>query len=618
MAGNFLKYAGPLTANDLPADAHELIALCAPRPVFISSGSQDVEGGWVDAKGMFLGAVGAGPVYRFLGRKDLGTSDFPPMETALVEGDLAFRQHRYGHTTGPNWSTFLAFAGRYIKGPSAAPRTASVGLFADQSDIGDVTPPGTGSFNATTGVYTLTSAGANTWYHVDDFHYLWKKGTGDMTLTADVGFPAPSYSHEPNPHRKGILMFRQTLDAGGIYVGVSVHGSGMTALQYRRQRGDNAEDIELNIAAPRTVRLEKRGDTFTLYLSMSSEPIHQVGASITLHLEEPFYVGLGAVSHDVDTTDKVEFTQLTLQAPAARSYEAVPPTLFSTLETIPIEDQFRRAMVIRTVPGYLQSANWAPDGKSIYVYENAHVLRIPYLDPPAGGTPQVIDTAGLFECGGNYGLSPDGKWLAITCAGTKRGIRDVYLLAAGGGGTPRRVTNGGKVSSYFHAWSPNSQTIAFTRGSASKADIFAIATQGGIERRLTTDTINDGPDYSPDGKFIYFDSSRSGMTQIWRMKPDGSAAEQVTDDGNMNSSPHVSPDGKTIAFLSEPLMGGPSLGAAAIKVFDTTSGLIHTVASFHGNRSSFSTYGWGDATHLAFISYQLVPPPEPMADGGGR
>jgi hypothetical protein len=115
MAGNFLNYAGPLTPDDLPVDAHELIALCAPRPVFISSGSPQVEGGWVDAKGMFLGAVGAGPVYRLLGKKDLGTAEFPPMETALIDGDLAFRQHSGGHTTGPNWPTFLMFASRYIK-----------------------------------------------------------------------------------------------------------------------------------------------------------------------------------------------------------------------------------------------------------------------------------------------------------------------------------------------------------------------------------------------------------------------------------------------------------------------------------------------------------------------
>jgi hypothetical protein len=127
MAGNYLKYAGPLTPNDLPVDAHELVALCAPRPVFISVGSQQMEGGWVDAKGMFLAGAGAGPVYKLLGKKDLGTSEFPAMETPLIDGDVAFRQHSGGHTTGPNWPTFLKFADRYLKGPplSAKPSPAS-------------------------------------------------------------------------------------------------------------------------------------------------------------------------------------------------------------------------------------------------------------------------------------------------------------------------------------------------------------------------------------------------------------------------------------------------------------------------------------------------------------
>lgn len=115
MAGNYIKYAGPLTPNDLPVDAHELVALCAPRPVFISAGSTTVEGPWIDAKGMFLGGVYAGPVYRLLGKKDLGTTEFPPMETTLIDGEIGFRQHSGGHTTGPNWPTFIQFADRYLK-----------------------------------------------------------------------------------------------------------------------------------------------------------------------------------------------------------------------------------------------------------------------------------------------------------------------------------------------------------------------------------------------------------------------------------------------------------------------------------------------------------------------
>jgi len=118
MAGNFLKYGGPLTPGDLPVDAHELIALCAPRPTFISYGAStgpQAEGQWVDQRGSFIAAVAAGPVYRLLGKKDLGTSEFPEVETPIIDGELAFRQHKGGHTTGPNWPIFLAFADCYIK-----------------------------------------------------------------------------------------------------------------------------------------------------------------------------------------------------------------------------------------------------------------------------------------------------------------------------------------------------------------------------------------------------------------------------------------------------------------------------------------------------------------------
>ena len=112
MAGNFIKYAGPLNWDDLPVDSHELIALCAPRPVFISAGATG--DGWVDAKGMFLAAVGAGPVYKLLGKRDLGTTEFPSVETPLIDGDVAFRRHSGGHTPLPNWPTFLIFAQKEV------------------------------------------------------------------------------------------------------------------------------------------------------------------------------------------------------------------------------------------------------------------------------------------------------------------------------------------------------------------------------------------------------------------------------------------------------------------------------------------------------------------------
>ena len=113
MAGNYLKYDGPLMVNDMPVDSNELISLCAPRPVFISGGATKGDG-WVDAKGMFLAAAGASPVYELLGAKGLGTPEFPPMLTGLTSGALAFRQHNEGHTPVPNWPYFIDWAVKYM------------------------------------------------------------------------------------------------------------------------------------------------------------------------------------------------------------------------------------------------------------------------------------------------------------------------------------------------------------------------------------------------------------------------------------------------------------------------------------------------------------------------
>jgi hypothetical protein len=114
VAGNYLKYAGPLTWKDLPVDSHQLIAMCAPRPIFIGAGATEGDG-WVDAKGMFMAAAHAGPVYELLGKRGLDTNEFPPKETALIDGEIAYRQHSEGHTPGPNWPTFLEFASRHFK-----------------------------------------------------------------------------------------------------------------------------------------------------------------------------------------------------------------------------------------------------------------------------------------------------------------------------------------------------------------------------------------------------------------------------------------------------------------------------------------------------------------------
>jgi hypothetical protein len=133
MAGNFLKYGaseatfGSKTANDLPVDANELISLCAPRLTFISYGVPEKgDAKWLDQQGSFMATVAADPVYRLLGAKGLGiagdyrTAKMPPVNTGLLDGKLAWRQHDGGHTDGPNWKYFLPWADRWLKNAATA------------------------------------------------------------------------------------------------------------------------------------------------------------------------------------------------------------------------------------------------------------------------------------------------------------------------------------------------------------------------------------------------------------------------------------------------------------------------------------------------------------------
>jgi TolB protein len=483
-----------------------------------------------------------------------------------------------------------------------AQSAAAQGLFEGQSDVGAVTPPGTASQDSPSD-YTVTAAGANVWARVDAFHYLWKKMSGDVVLTADVTFPPAAYSHPPAEHRKGMLMIRQSLDPGGQQVSIHVHGVGMTALQHRDRRGANTQSIEINLdALPKTVRLEKRGDVFTMFISRKGEPLHQVGASVKLHFAEPFYVGLAVTSHDADTTDKVTFRNVKLDSLPP----ATPPSdlvLNSSLQILQTEDEARRAVVVWNGPGRVSSPNWMPDHKNLYAYKDGQIVRIPLLDPLNGGKPEVLDTAGLVDCVGDYGISPDGKSIALSCAETKGGIRNLYVLPFGG--APRKLTDG--VPSFFHGWSADGNTLLFTRGKAAAADFFSVPAAGGPEKRLTSDTLHDGPEFTPDGKYIYFDSSRSGSSQIWRMKVDGTGAVQITDDGMEDQSPHVSPDGNYVAWLQLKPGVGTGMQDASIQLLSVKDGVIRTLVNFQGNRGSFTMPVWGDKNHLALVSYQMLP-----------
>ena len=143
----------------------------------------------------------------------------------------------------------------------AQSQPAPVGIFEDHNDVGALLHPGTAVFNAASATYTLTGSGANMWFAEDDFHFAWKKASGDISLSADIAFPGDT----GNAHRKAVLMIRQTLDGPSASVDVAVHGSGLTSLQFRDPAGANTHEVESNVSAPKTVRIEKRGDFAAIF-----------------------------------------------------------------------------------------------------------------------------------------------------------------------------------------------------------------------------------------------------------------------------------------------------------------------------------------------------------------
>ena len=205
-----------------------------------------------------------------------------------------------------------------------------IGIFDGQSDIGSALVAGSASYDAATGEYTINSAGYNIWYTRDEFRYLWKKMSGDVSLAADIAFPdAKGYGD-----RKAVLVIRQSLDDDAKEAIVALHGLGMIHLAQRPEKDVRVKDMEYRIggrgrpggASPdslvtvmaKRIGIEKRGDSFALFVSLEGEPMHQFGPPIQVHLDAPFYVGIGFCSHLPATTDTAVLSNIVLENAAGQ------------------------------------------------------------------------------------------------------------------------------------------------------------------------------------------------------------------------------------------------------------------------------------------------------------
>ncbi len=489
-------------------------------------------------------------------------------------------------------SAFLIFCVAIHLG--ARPGTEPVGIFEGHGDVGTVLHAGSVNYDAAKESYTLAGSGENMWFTVDAFQFVWKKVSGDVSIAADVNF----IGEGKNPHRKAVVMVRQTLDADSAYADVALHGEGLTSLQYRDEKGATTHEIQANLSAPRRIQLEKHGDYVYVLLGKDGDPVQVAGGSIRVPIHGEYYVGIGVCSHEKDLIEKAVFTNVQLQAPLVVSGQ---PALYSTLETIPIESTDRR--VVYVASGRFEAPNWMPDGKSLLFNRNGHIEKIAVT----GGTPEIIDTGFANRCNNDHGISPDGRLLAISDQSQEEHRSLVYVLPITGG-VPKRLTQ--NSPSYWHGWSPDGKTLAFVGERNGNFDIYAIPVTGGEEKRLTTAPgLDDGPDYTPDGKYIYFNSERTGQMQIWRMRADGSEQEQITFDEHNNWFPHISPDGKWMVFLSYDLSvkGHPEDKDVMLRLMSLSDKKTTVLAKLFGGQGTINVPSWSpDSKKLAFVSYQWL------------
>jgi len=473
--------------------------------------------------------------------------------------------------------------------------TASLGIFEDHADVGTVLHPGSVNYDPTKKSYTITGSGENMWSVADAFQFVWKKMSGDVTLTADISF----LTKTGNEHKKAVLMLRQNLDADSVYADVALHSSGLTSLQFRDEKGAVTREIQSNLSAPRRLRIALRGDYVYMALG-SDDEVKPAGGWFRIPLHGPFYVGLGVCSHDKDVSEQAVFSNVELSQPPAGVGQ---PVLYSTLETITIDSADRRVAYL--APGRFEAPNWTRDGSAFLINRNGHIERLA-LDT---SDPKIIPTGFADRCNNDHGISPDSTQLAISDNSQGDHESRVYLVPIAGG-TPRPMTE--KAPSYWHGWSPDGKTLAFVGQRNGDFDIYSIPAAGGEETRLTTAKgLDDGPEYSPDGNYIYFNSERTGHMQIWRMKPDGSEQEQVFSDDLNNWFPHISPDGQWMVFLTYEAVvtGHPENKNVMLRLMSLADKKITVLAKLFGGQGTINVPSWSpDSKKFAFVSYMLIPP----------
>lgn len=474
-------------------------------------------------------------------------------------------------------------------------KAQKVGLFEGHNDVGAVLHAGSASYNKEAGEYTLSGSGTNIWFGADQFHYTWRKLNGNFILQARLKLIGTG----ADPHRKLGLMIRKTLDSSSASVNATVHGDGLTSLQFRKAAAGNMEEKKFSAKGPDVVQLERRGGKYIMSIAHSGE-LFTTQEVDSVDLGDDVYVGLFICSHNKDVVERGSFDNVRIAVPARDSLVPYREYIGSNIELFDVATGKRK--IIYSEPGSLQAPNWNKDGKSLLYNKSGLIYQLDL----AAKNPVQIATGEVKNNNNDHVLSFDGKMLGLSSTSPDKKYNSVVYTVPVKGGTPKQITPIGL--SYLHGWSPDGKWLVFTGQRNNEFDIYKIPATGGDEVQLTTEKgLDDGAEYSPDGTYIYYNSVRSGKMQLWRMKADGSEQTQLTSDTLNNWFPHISPDGKSIVFLS---FGNdvkpddhPFYKHVYLRMMPVEGGEPKVVAYLYGGQGTINTPSWSpDSRRFAFVS----------------
>src|SRR5258708_24520287 len=392
-------------------------------------------------------------------------------------------------------------------------------LFDNEADIGKPKLTGNSQFDPAKQIYHLKGAGYNIWFHRDEFHYSYTKISGDFILTANFSLEGKGV----DPHRKVGWMVRESIEEDASHISATLHGDGLTVLQWRALRGAYMRDPEDEIFAPKKgysiLQMERKGNKFIMRAAHEGEPLQQIGSHQMKNLKEEVLVGLFICSHNADVVEEANAWNVRIDHPVSENYNPYKDGfLGSRLEILTVADGKRK--IVYEAPGRFEAPNWMPDGKKLLFNMDGSLYKI----PGEGGELEKLNTGFADRNNNDHGISFNGKLLAISHhrEGLPGGGSTVYVLPLDGG-TPKLITEG--TPSYWHGWAPNNKEVVYVaqRNDSKIYQIYKKSIEVGNEIQLTDHTYGhvDGPEFSPDGKYIYYNDSQSCTMQLWRMKPDG-------------------------------------------------------------------------------------------------